>query len=48
MPDEGKEGDETKPGIDIVNSKLEELERETAMKEKHPRKKMMKKKGLIS
>ena len=50
MPDEGKEGAETKPGIDIVNSKLEELERETAMIEKHTRKKKNnnKKKGLVS
>lgn len=30
--DEGKEGEETKPGMDMVSSKLEELERETAMK----------------
>lgn len=32
LPDEGKEGEETKPGMDMVSSKLEELERETAMK----------------
>jgi hypothetical protein len=32
LPDGGKEGEETKPGMDMVSSKLEELERETAMK----------------
>lgn len=31
LPDEGKEGEEEKPGIDMVNSKLEMLEGETAM-----------------
>lgn len=33
LPDEGRERDEEKPGMDMVNSKLEELVGETAMKQ---------------
>ena len=32
LPEEGREGEEKKPGTDIVNSKLEELVGKTAMK----------------
>jgi hypothetical protein len=31
LPDEGRDWDEAKPGIDMVNSKLDELEGKTAM-----------------
>lgn len=34
LPDEGKGGEEEKPGIDMVNSKLEMLEGETAIGKK--------------
>lgn len=32
LPDEGRGEDEAKPGIDMVNSKADELEGKTAMK----------------
>lgn len=34
LPDEGKGGEEEKPGIDMVNSNLEMLEGETAIGKK--------------